>query len=174
MLLECGADTNVVNGGGNTALHLAVLNGHEAVVSALATHPSCDIGVLDSNGQNALHLSAVVGELGCMQVIVLAGQQGVVKEEMAVVAAATPVLAPTPAQAPAPAPAPVPAKKASPWIPCTTESGSVYYYNTETGDSSWDNPFQNTPPPTSTTPEPAALTEVNQQEEVRLGEDDRK
>ena len=145
------ADPNTIDGFGSSPLHLAVTNGHVQVTSILVAAGS-DLTALDKNGNNALHLAAVVGELGCMQAIVLAQSGGVdaehkhkgledvgvgpvdleqepkleMKSDVVIQAAEGP--------------------SQSPWVPCTTESGNVYYYNASTGKSSWENPFPRDPP----------------------------
>ncbi|GMH48562.1 hypothetical protein TL16_g00319 [Triparma laevis f. inornata] len=171
LLISHSADVNAVDKQGNVPLHLAVMNGHEDLTALLVAAGS-DLAAVDGNGNNALHLAAVVGELGCMQAIVLAQSGQSVEapvpqeeeerheelyeeryeEDQNNTHTATDQMAqeehfamesssPTPAPAPAPAPTP------SAWVPCTTETGNVYYYNTVTGNSSWDNPFLSPEPP---------------------------
>ena len=127
LLLEHGVNVNQQNDKGDTALHLAVKHGHDTIVEGLAFHSSCDLGILDGKGQNALHLSAVVGELGCMQMIVMAGQSG--QSDQIGYKSEKSKQSDSSRQEP---------NVESSWVPCTTEHGSTYYYNTVTGDSSWE------------------------------------
>ncbi|GMI03928.1 hypothetical protein TrVE_jg8211 [Triparma verrucosa] len=167
LLISHSVDVNAVDKQGTTPLHLAVMNGHEGLTSILVAAGS-DLAAVDRNGNNALHLAAVVGELGCMQAIVLAQsrqsgetstrQEEFVREEELVTnnydqatqeeEGEDGVGSYRAMETSPPKPAP------SAWVPCTTEAGNVYYYNTMTGTSSWDNPFLS--------PEPQQVQEEQQ------------
>jgi ankyrin repeat protein len=54
-LLEKGVDINAINSDGNTALHLAVLNGNLEMVNFLLNH-GAKFDIKDKNGKNALEL----------------------------------------------------------------------------------------------------------------------
>jgi ankyrin repeat protein len=56
-LLECNANVNVKNNERQTALHLAVRSGHEAVVRQLLEHKA-DVDAKEEGGVMALHLAA--------------------------------------------------------------------------------------------------------------------
>lgn len=56
ILAKNGANVNVKNGDGYTALHIASENGFEDVVDALLAN-NANISIGDKNGQTALHIA---------------------------------------------------------------------------------------------------------------------
>ncbi|KAM8822278.1 KN motif and ankyrin repeat domain-containing protein 3-like [Synchiropus picturatus] len=56
-LLECGADVNVQDDEGSTALMCASEHGRAEIVKVLLEQPGCDISVVDNDGSNALSIA---------------------------------------------------------------------------------------------------------------------
>jgi len=68
MLLAAGADSRARDAADNTPLHAAAAGGHSAVVRVLV---SCsDVSATNNQRRTALHLSAVKGDVACLEAIV--------------------------------------------------------------------------------------------------------
>lgn len=61
ILLECGAEVNLQDNDGSTALMCAAEHGHSEVISLLLSHPDCDPTLEDNDGSNALKIALVNG-----------------------------------------------------------------------------------------------------------------
>lgn len=48
LLMECGADVNIQDDDGSTALMCAAEHGYLDIVNALAAHPDCDLILKDN------------------------------------------------------------------------------------------------------------------------------
>jgi ankyrin repeat protein len=66
-LIERGFDVNSRDPKGQTALHLALRDGSFAVAEALWTSPALDVGALNANGESALMMAALRGNLAWAQ-----------------------------------------------------------------------------------------------------------
>ena len=65
LLLETyGASMNSTDHDGNTALHMAALNGHADVIATLASYEQCEVNkVNERREQTALHLASEQGHV---------------------------------------------------------------------------------------------------------------
>ena len=61
MLLECGAEVNLQDNDGSTALMCAAEHGHPNIISILLSHPDCDPLLEDNEGSSALKIALVNG-----------------------------------------------------------------------------------------------------------------
>lgn len=59
-LLECGANVNIQDDEGSTALMCASEHGRAEIVSLLLEQPGCDIGIVDNVSTPAVHFVKVV------------------------------------------------------------------------------------------------------------------
>jgi len=113
-----------------------VRNGHAGILGLIISFGG-DPNVTDREGNNSLHVAAVGGEMECMQALVLAEKGVDVKGE---------------GEGEGEIVVEVKGGNSSPWVPCATENGQVYYYNHDTGESSWENPFVQQPVKRAPTP----------------------
>lgn len=61
ILLECGAEVNLRDNDGSTALMCAAEHGHSKVIALLLAHPDCDPLIEDNEGSTALKIALVNG-----------------------------------------------------------------------------------------------------------------
>jgi ankyrin repeat protein len=73
LLLDNGADPNVQNSDGNSALHLAVLSEKTDYVRILLQHKNININLQDNSGFTAHHVSALKGDFQIFKELVDAG-----------------------------------------------------------------------------------------------------
>jgi ankyrin repeat protein len=76
MLLNDGADPNAIAHGGylNTAIHIAGINGHGDLVTALAGWPHTDINAPNYAHQTPLHYAAEGGNAEAVRAILVSGR----------------------------------------------------------------------------------------------------
>lgn len=67
-LLKSGADPNLIDAGGHSALFRAVTLGHHATVQLLLAE-GAQVGFKDVNGKSVLHLAAACGNLECLKAV---------------------------------------------------------------------------------------------------------
>lgn len=66
LLSSVDVDVNYCNAIQRKApIHIAVLNGCENILSLLLEHPQIDVNVRDGDGNSALHLAAIAGNVEC-------------------------------------------------------------------------------------------------------------
>ncbi|CAL1265275.1 unnamed protein product, partial [Larinioides sclopetarius] len=61
LLLEAGADPNLQDSDGSTALMYAAVHGHEACVGFLLEHPKCNTRIKDYDQQTACSVALAAG-----------------------------------------------------------------------------------------------------------------
>lgn len=59
MLLEAGADPNIQDGDGSTALMCAAEHGHLEIVKHIIAHPECDTSIVDCVRFNVVRFSTM-------------------------------------------------------------------------------------------------------------------
>lgn len=73
LLVECGANIDLRDNKGHTALHLAALKGQLDTVKFLTKNRDRDMNVIDNNGRTSLHLAASKGQLEIVKLLVECG-----------------------------------------------------------------------------------------------------
>ena len=73
LLLQCGAESNAVDGAGAMALHLAAEKGHAAVARSLLWRKDALIDAKDAAGCTALHRAARNGHDAVVRVLLHMG-----------------------------------------------------------------------------------------------------
>ncbi len=71
-LLDYGAGVDCCDGGGNTALHWAALNGHQGGVELLLDC-CCDVSVKNAEGETAMSLAMLAGNADIVKMLQAAG-----------------------------------------------------------------------------------------------------
>ena len=70
LLLEHpGVDISAATNSGQTALHLAALQGHDGIMALLLENPMVDVRAATNNGETALHLAAWNGHGGIVALL---------------------------------------------------------------------------------------------------------
>ena len=72
-LVDCGADVNLYDGLGSTALWHAVDNNDFDIVNTVLKAPNCDIAAKDNLGMTALHVAAVHGNMKILSALMKQG-----------------------------------------------------------------------------------------------------
>lgn len=73
VLMLRGADPNLRNAQGQTALHLALKNEAESAVKTLLLYPALDVNAINQDGETPLMLAAIKGRLDWVQTLVRRG-----------------------------------------------------------------------------------------------------
>lgn len=81
ILLENNANVALKNAAGETALHWAVMNGHEQVVSTLLHHGESDPNERQNKGKTALHLAAEKNDVNITKMLLRAGSDCNIKDQ---------------------------------------------------------------------------------------------
>jgi ankyrin repeat protein len=69
LLLKHGADINIIQGGKNGfgPIHFAAQNGCVKILEALINHPTCNIELLNAEGDTALGVAAICNQAACVK-----------------------------------------------------------------------------------------------------------